>query len=178
MAGRQLRSKKTSESVSSDEFTQYGQAWEVENNSSPENNKYLEQGDSAGKVVAEKTSDVIQDLGNNEPQTVSAEDDVEIPLGQQVGTTSGENMQISTRTGSDASSTQIQGNLLSAIWQAMKEKEKQDEEYRLETKRQAEEYRLETKRKEKRKMKKGKGEMRKLGYKTERRDKGNALLTF
>jgi hypothetical protein len=57
-----------------------------------------------------------------------------IPLGQQVAG-SGENMQISTRIGSDTSSAQIQGDLLSAIWQAMKEKGKKDEEYRLETKR-------------------------------------------
>jgi hypothetical protein len=133
MAGRHLRSKTASDLVSSDEFTQYGQACEFEDNSSPEfpeSNKNLEQGVLAGKVVAKKTGDVIQDLGNDEPQTVSAEDDVEIKLGQQAATSSGENMQISTKAGSDTSSTQIQGDLLSAIWQAMKEKEKKDEEYR------------------------------------------------
>jgi hypothetical protein len=138
MAGRQLRSKKTSDSVSSEEFTQYGQACEFEDNSSPEfpeSNKNLEQGELAGKV-AEKTSDVL-DLGNKELETIS-EEDVEIPLGQQVATT-GENMQISTRTGSDTSSAQIQGDLLSAIWQARKENERKDEEYRLETKRKDEE---------------------------------------
>jgi hypothetical protein len=99
MAGRQLRSKKTSDSVSSDEFTQYGQACEFEDNSSPEfpeSDKNLEQGNLAGKVVAEKTSADVLDLGNKELETVS-EEDVEIPLGQHVATTSDANMQISTR---------------------------------------------------------------------------------
>jgi hypothetical protein len=145
MAGRQLHSKKTSDSVSSDEFTQYGQACEFEDSSSPEfpeSNKNLEQGELAGQV-AEKTSDVVLDLGNEELQTIS-EEDVEIPLGQQVATTSGANRQISTRTVSDTSSTQIQGDILSAIWQAMKEKEKKDEE----RENRHEGYRLETKRKD------------------------------
>jgi hypothetical protein len=95
MAGRQLHSKKASESVSSEEITQYGQACEFEDNSRPEfpeSNKTLEQGELAGKVVAEKTSDVILDLGNKELETVS-EDDVEIPLGQQVAS-SGENIKL------------------------------------------------------------------------------------
>jgi hypothetical protein len=81
MAGRQLRSKKASDSV-----------WSEKDNSSQdvfESNKILEQGESAGKVVAEKIGDAIQDLGYNELETVSG-DDVEITLGQVA--TSGENM--------------------------------------------------------------------------------------
>jgi hypothetical protein len=152
MAGRQLRSKKTGDTVPSEECTQYSKAWESEDNTNQdvdENSKMLEQGESAGTVLGEPTGDVIQDLGNNELQTVSADDDAEMTLGHQVATSSGENKQISTRTDSDTSSTQIQGDLLSAIWQAIKQKEKKDEErerrdeeYRLETKRQNEEIRL------------------------------------
>jgi hypothetical protein len=138
-AGRQLRSKKAGDTVSSEECTQYGQAWESEDST-----KMLEQGESTGTVVGEQTGDVIQDLGNNELETISAEDDVEITLGPQVATSSGENMQISTRTGPDNSSTQIQGDLLWAIWQAMKLKENKDED----RERRHDEYRLETKRKD------------------------------
>jgi hypothetical protein len=143
MAGRHLRSKKASESVSSDEFTQYGQAWEIENNSNPESSKLVEQGESAGKIIAENTSDGILDRSNKELETVCEDDDVEIPLGQQVAS-GGENMQVSTRTGSDTSSTQIPGDLLSVIWQAIQQKEKKDEE----KERKDEEYRLERERKD------------------------------
>jgi hypothetical protein len=66
MAGQQLQSKKASDTVSSEECTQYSQAWESEDNSSQdvaESSKMVEQGESAVKVVGEQTGDIIQDLG-------------------------------------------------------------------------------------------------------------------
>jgi hypothetical protein len=80
MAGRQLRSGKTTDSVSSeDEFTQYSQTEEFEDNST-ENGKLVEQGETTGTVIAERTSDVL----DRELEIIREEDEVEIPLGQPV----------------------------------------------------------------------------------------------